>query len=384
MRFLADRHFNWLYLYSALFGLAEHIGGVFVFVFIYKAGVSAPLVMCAAAATVSLRFCFRLAVVPLVRRIGLQNCHIAGMAVIAFSYLILAKVTGLNWALFAFVGVTAFGDAMFWVCHHATLARFGSTETRGRQIGFILFLRSVLGIAAPIVGGSLLLWFGPLAAFGAAALVQSAAILPVLATPQLEPQHHNVFSREARNFARLVYGADGFAAGMMAFAFPMAIFTTLGESFQAYGLALGFAALTGAVMALVVGRWFDLGHGTRVVTIGVGAMALCALARALGYGQPLTAVASLALGAVAGPLYAAGYDSRVYDIAKASGDAFRFHINGEGGWDVGCCASSLIAAALLWLGVAWGWILALAVLGYAGVWLVLQRSYQNEDPSLRV
>jgi hypothetical protein len=378
MRFFANRHFNWLYLYTALFGLAERVGGVFVFVFLFKAGVSAALVMCAVAVTVSLRFCFRTLVTPLVRLFGLRLCHFAGMCFVALGYLILANVSGLGWALYGFIGVTAFGDALFWTCHHVTLARLGDEKTRGSQIGFMQFVLSVLGIVGPIVGGSLLLWFGPLAAFGTASLMQVAAALPLLATRKLEPQHQNQFDPAAKNFARQVYGADGFGAAMMGFGFPMAIFSTLGENFQAFGLALGFAALTGGIAALFVGRLFDLGHGIHATTIGVGALILCTLLRALGYGHPVTAVASMAMGAAAGPLYAAAYDSRVYEIAKASGNTLRFHINGEGGWDMGCCLGALISAALLWFGVNWGWILALAALGYAAVWRVLQRSYRLE------
>ena len=69
--------------------------------------------------------------------------------------------------------------------------------------------------------------------------------------------------------------------------------------------------------------------------------------------------------------------ARVYNLAKASPCPFRFHMATEGGWDVGCCAGCLSAAALAAAGVPLSVPILLALAGAAvGVWLLL-RSYAS-------
>ena len=64
MAFLRNRAVNWINLHSGIQALAHGMGGVFVLVFLLRAGVSVPASLCAMALIVAARFAIRPAVLP--------------------------------------------------------------------------------------------------------------------------------------------------------------------------------------------------------------------------------------------------------------------------------------------------------------------------------
>jgi hypothetical protein len=67
----------------------------------------------------------------------------------------------------------------------------------------------------------------------------------------------------------------------------------------------------------------------------------------------------------------------VYNLAKASPCALRFHIAAEGAWDVGCCAGCLLAALLVAGGAPLSAVMLLGFAGVAGQVFLLRRYYQR-------
>ena len=57
MAFLRNRAVNWLNLHSGIHALANGMGGVFVLVFLLRAGISIPASLCAMALIVAARRC---------------------------------------------------------------------------------------------------------------------------------------------------------------------------------------------------------------------------------------------------------------------------------------------------------------------------------------
>ena len=65
----------------------------------------------------------------------------------------------------------------------------------------------------------------------------------------------------------------------------------------------------------------------------------------------------------------------VYNQAKGSPCALRFHIAAEGGWDVGAASGCLVAGALLWAGAPVSLGILLSLLGTAAIFRLLRRYY---------
>ena len=383
MRFFENSSINRIYLHSALFGLSERSGDVFVFVFLLKAGLALPIVFLSLAAIVLLRLVFRQMVLPFARHFGIRPTLIVGIAIGALAYIPIGYVHDAGPTLILFLVLLGLGDAFYWACFHATSAKLGDVEARGAQVSAVQVVYSMTNIVGPLLGGFLQVSAGPILAFLFAGLIRLLSVWPLLSTPDIKIDASAKISSKSKRFAAQVYFFDGFGNSCSGNAFALALFITLGQNFQSFGLALAGAAMFGAIMGLGIGRLFDLGHHQWSTGLGMIAVSLAVVAAAAGYRYPITAVAALALGAIAGPLYASAYNARVYNLSKASGDALRFQIWGEGGWDLGCAFGCMIAALLMWLGFSFTWPIAIGLLGTAGVWFTLHQSYLKGEPSLR-
>jgi MFS transporter, DHA1 family, inner membrane transport protein len=384
MRFFNNSSINRIYLHSALMGLSEYSGEAFVLVFLLKSGIVLPFVFLSSAAVVLMRLLFRQVVPPFAQRFGIRRTLIVGIAIEALAMVPIGFVHDVGPMLACFITLTALGGAFYWACFHATSAKLGDAEARGAQVSVVQMIYAMSNIAGPLMGGFLQTATGPIFAFLVAGVIRLLSAWPLLATPDIRIDTSAKIDSKSKRFAAQIYFFDGFGNACVGNAFRLALFITLGESFQAFGSALAGAAMLGAVMGLGIGRLFDLGHHKWSTSIGMCAVALFIIVAAFGYGHAVTAVTALALGAMAGPLYASAYNARVYNLSNASGDALRFQIWGEGGWDMGCALGSCLAALLIFQGFSFAWPIAIGLVGTAGVWFTLHQSYQKADPSLRV
>src|SRR5262249_24329747 len=242
-------------------------------------------------------------------------------------------------------------DMLYWTAYHAYFAALGDNEFRGHQVGAREALAAVVGIVSPLFTGWLLVAFGARVAFGAAAAITALAALPLLGTPKIAVARHVPGAFKAALPGVLLFAADGWLAMGFWFVWQIALFLSLGESFLAYGGALAFAALVGAIGSIILGRHIDPGHGTHAVWWAGAAIATVVIPRAVGTGHPALAVLANALGAFAACLYIPTVMAAVYTLAKRSPCTLRFHVATEGGWDTGGAAALLVAALATEFGV---------------------------------
>jgi MFS transporter, DHA1 family, inner membrane transport protein len=91
--------------------------------------------------------------------------------------------------------------------------------------------------------------------------------------------------------------------------------------------------------------------------------------------HPLLAVVANAAGALVSAPYLSTLMTAVYNQAKGSACALRFHIATEGGWDVGAASGCMLAAGLLWAGAPISLGILLSLLGTAATFVLLRRYY---------
>ena len=179
-----------------------------------------------------------------------------------------------------------------------------------------------------------------------------------------------------------MFAADGWANAGYTQVWIIALFLALGRSFAAFGGAMAFAAVVGAICGLVLGRYIDRGHGRKAVALAIGSALLCVVMRASGYGNPALAIAANATGALVAAFYTPTLMTAVYNLAKGSPCALRFHIATEAGWDVGGAAGMLAAAGLLTLGAPLWSAIGLAVFGTGAMFALMWRHYGTEAAPL--
>jgi MFS transporter, DHA1 family, inner membrane transport protein len=377
MQFFNNSTINRTYVHAGLQTFAENAGGVFVFVYLLKAGLTVPVVFSALAVIFLLRIALRQMVVPAVKRIGLKNGLILGTLMVSASYLLVARVQGVGPMLLIFVVFDALSTSFYWTCYHAYVSKLGDTEHRGAQVSVREAINAIMGIIAPLIGSFLLVYGGNGSAFLVAAGVEALAVVPLLGAPNHQIANHAVIDTATKKYASRLFFTDGVITSTFFFVWIIALFQTLGENFASYGGTLALAGLIGAVMSLVMGRLIDLGHHKSSVQIAYGAIAVSIALKAFAYDTPWTAIAATAFGAVASPLYMPVLMSRVYNMAKASACPLRFQVAAEGAWDLGTGLGCLMAALLTWLGIGYFWPLILGLSGcIAGYVLMQNKTYR--------
>jgi MFS transporter, DHA1 family, inner membrane transport protein len=366
-----NRSVNLVYIHAGLQAFVMHGGEAFVFVYLLKAGLSAPVVLFCIAGMFASRMLFRAGVVPLVLRFGLRRVLIGSVLVEGATYLLLPLISTVGPLLILYLGLWAISSSFYWTTYHAYVAQVGNSEHRGTQVSTMEFVGMLAGIGAPIIMSFLLTWFSPWVGFVFIAIAMFLAALPFVFGPEVAVLRHAEVPQASRRLARWLMTTDGFRASALHFVWLIVLFLTLGSSYVAFGGALALAGLTGAFAGLFVGRWIDVGKGVRAARIGYGAMALSAVAKCFGFSLPWSAVAANAMTTAAWPSYATALNSQVYNLARQSPCALRFHVVAEGGWDLGMAVGCSLAAVLVYFGYGFFWAIALGLLGCILGYLIL-------------
>lgn len=375
MSFVRNDAINRVNLHCGIQAFAQGAGGVFVLVFLLRAGVSIPLALVAQAAIVLGRFIIRPALLPLAKRLGLKPMLMFGTVAMAAQYPVLAEVQGVGGFLLALCVVKSVGEVFYWLSFNANFAALGDAEHRGHQVSARDALVAIVSIVAPLLGAMALVNLGARPAFALIALVQLLAVMPLLGIPNIPVKFHSErFSREART-GTLLAALDGWFDAFFLVLWQIALFVTVRQSLSSYGGAVALAGFVGAVCGLLLGRHVDAGHGRRAVLIAFGATTFVVLLRATSLASPGLAVIANALGTVALILMSPVIGTVSYNLAKTSPCPFRFHVATEAGWDIGCFVACLLAAALFESGVPLSTIELLSLPAVGASIFVLWRLY---------
>jgi MFS transporter, DHA1 family, inner membrane transport protein len=375
--FFRNSAVNLLNLHYGIHAIALYGGAAFFSIYLLKSGVPIAGVLVSLALILLGRFVIRPIVIGLAARWGLRAMVVVGSLLNAVQYPFLAEVHGIGIVLAGLIAVSAVGDTVYWTTYHAYFAALGDDEFRGQQIGMREAIGAVVGIASPLLTGWVLVALGPRVAFGMASLAAALAAVPILWAPEVAVARHVPGAFRAAIPGMLLFMGDGWVAAGYWLVWQMALFVSLGESFLAYGGALAFAALVGAIGGLLLGRHIDAGHGRQAVWYAFGTFALIVALRAVATGNATLAVLANALGALGACLYIPTLMTAVYTLAKRSPCTLRFHVATEGGWDAGGAAGLLAAALATELGMPLRVSILMSLAGVAAIAIMLRRYYAS-------
>lgn len=339
-----------IYAHTALQSFVEASGGLFVVGFLVRQGLSPALALASFALILLSRFALRAAVLPIAHAHGLRTVLLLGVAIRAVSYVMLPFVGGIGAMLVAWILVSGLGSVLYWTGYHAYVSAAQDNAAMGRQVSIQQATTATVGIVAPVAGGFLIEGAGPFASFAIIAVIQLLAGLPFLGAPNPEIAPGSRADPDIVRFGRRLYFAEGLQAGCGVVVWNLALFVTLGQSFESFGGALALAGLGAAAGSLIIGRLIDGGRGTQSLALAYGLGATVTLIKAMAWASPLPALVATALGALVTPMLATAMLSPLYAMAQRSQCTLRFNMATEGGWDLGCSAAALVAAAILSMG----------------------------------
>ncbi|HQS97189.1 MAG: MFS transporter [Novosphingobium sp. 17-62-19] len=366
-----------IYAHAGLQSFVEASGGLFVVGFLVKQGLTPAFALASFALVLLSRFALRAAVLPLAHAYGLRSVLLLGVLIRAASYIMLPFVSGLGPTLVAHILVSGLGSVLYWTGYHAYVSAAGDNAAMGRQVSIQQATVATVGIVAPAAGGFLLGWAGPMAGFAIIAAIQLLAGLPLLgaANPAINPKSRA--DPEIVRFGRRIYFAEGLQSGCAVVVWNLALFVTLGQSFENFGGALALAGLGAAAGSLLIGKLIDGGRPQHSLTLAYGLGAIVIGIKALAWAHPLPALVATALGALVAPMLATAMLSPLYAMAQRSRCTLRFNMATEGGWDLGCSTAALVAATILHFGFGYTLPILLALGAIGAIWWGLARWYRQ-------
>lgn len=366
-----------IYAHAGLQSFVEASGGLFVVGFLVKQGLSPSFALASFALVLLSRFALRAAVLPLAHRYGLRSVLLLGVVIRAASYIMLPFVSGLGPMLVAYILVTGLGSVLYWTGYHAYVSAAGDNAAMGRQVSIQQATTATVGIIAPVIGGVLLSWVGPLAGFAIIAVFQMLAGTPLLGAPNPTINPESRADPDIVRFGRRIYFAEGLQSGCANVVWNLALFVTLGQSFENFGGALALAGVGAAAGSLLIGRLIDGGRAAHSLTLAYGLGAIVIGIKALAWATPLPALVATALGALVAPMLATAMLSPLYAMAQRSQCTLRFNMATEGGWDLGCSSAALVAATILHLGFGYTLPILLALVAIGAIWWGLAQWYRQ-------
>lgn len=369
-----SNQFQLLTFHCAASQASTSLAGGFVGAYLIKLGLSLPAALSVYAVILAVRFVLRLAVLPLVQRIGLRPALILGIGFGALQFWPLTYAEDPRW-LFIWTGTVALSESLYWPILHAASAISASGETRGRQIASRQAVTATIAVVAPLVGGYILTHFGPAADFCIAGAFLFLSALPVLQMDRISAGPIPTLQASFRGTDRAglaAFAADGWMASGLSLAWPMILFTTLGSHFDTFALSGSLAAFAGALAGLACGAAIDRGRrGAYLLAVSAALVAVFVLRTGVSW-MPAAAHLANAMGSAVNGMYIPVFMSAIYERSKRSGAAYQFHLGAETGWDLGAIGGCLAAAATALLPLPSSAAMLPAALGIAAMYFSLR------------
>lgn len=367
--------FRLLTLHAALFGLSSAMAGGFIGAYLLKLGLGMPLALTAYAVLLLLRFGMRFLALEVVRRVGLASAMKLGAGIASLQFLPLLLAEDARW-LAVWIMIVSLAEALYWPVYHAsTAATVAEGEGIGRQVGERMMVGALVAVVGPLLGGLLLSSLGEAVDFAIAGCICLLSVWPL---GRMAPVLAGVVPRARETMRGLdlrgmaTFTADGWIASGLALAWPMVLFSSVGGSYGAFGLANAAAGLAGAAVSFACGRAIDGGRRQQHL---VAVCIMLALGFALRIGSawsPAAATVANLTGAIAAGFYGPVVMSTIYERAKQSGAAYKFHFALEGGWDFGAVSGCLAAALVAWTTMEPALALLPASLGIVGIYFCVR------------
>ncbi len=150
--------------------------------------------------------------------------------------------------------------ALYWPAFHADMARFSSTDQRGRENSGIYAVISIVFMLGPIVGGFLLKEFGFSVLFVLATTLTLLSNLPLFSTiEKFEPKEYKYSDtwEYFKRFPRQMVGYWGFGEEIVELTiWPIFLFLTIPDFFK-FGTIISISVLVATLVMLYVGVLAD-------------------------------------------------------------------------------------------------------------------------------
>lgn len=153
---------------------------------------------------------------------------------------------------------------LYWTPYHSDFAKLTDKKTRGRVIGLLNSVGSLVGIAVPILAGFIIAQSGFRALFLIVIVVYASSVIPFFVLPEISEQFtfgirqtwKILFHPRDRRilFTYMADGAENVIAGVV---WPIFLFQILRGDYRAVGVVSSLIILATIFIRLILGNYVD-------------------------------------------------------------------------------------------------------------------------------
>lgn len=264
-----------LYVSNLLINLATAMAAIFEPIYLYSRGLSLAQILYFFLYVYVAYFFLMPLGAKFARRFGYEKAIFLASPFLILYYLFLFMIP--RGAEFFWLAAAALvlQKTFYWPAYHADFARFGRESERGREVGNLMIINSLVYIVGPFLGGLLIVVWGFKVLFVVAGILILASNLPLATTPErftavpfsYAHAYRRLFYRENR---RNFFGFLGFGEEFIVLViWPIFIYTVV-SNFFSIGFLVAAATLVTTIVLLYVGRLADgdAPHRRSILKIG--------------------------------------------------------------------------------------------------------------------
>jgi MFS family permease len=338
---LIRRHF-WRYasfdevarLYSSRFLItfALNLVSMFAVVYMYNLGYSVLTIMawiaCFYAVKVPISFVAAKYVAKFGPKHGIFLANLSYIPALVFFSFIPEPSAAHGIVMLALYGVTwAFGTTLYDYSYLVNFSKVKHAKHAGKELGFMQIVEKIGAVTAPVIGGLIATWWGPVTAAVTTAVLLAVAAIPLLQTgePTRLNQKLRIVGFPWRTTWRSMVaeagvGMDVVASGSLWSLFLVAVVVAAGDNgvyaFVGALSALGMAS--GFIVAFICGKLIDRRRGAALLKYGVLFNSLGHMLRAATAGGAMAAVVNVT-SQTATTAYGMAFTRGMFDTADYSG-----------------------------------------------------------------
>lgn len=258
---------RYLYSHTILKGLASGLLGFFVPLFLFGVFGDIKKVILYYLVVHMMTLLLRPWATKMILRFDLKKLMIVATFFIGLYLIVLNqfKTEEINFYLIAIaVMLITIYRLIYWVPYHTEFATFTEKQYRGRELGMVHAIVSLLGIALPAISAFIIVKFGFNWLFIMALVLHVLSTIPLFKIPSKYEEYsygyfetwRELFSKKNRGLL-LAYFSDGFQSAAGYVIWPIFIFLLLNGEYLSVGIISTLIILVTVVLRLVMGDITD-------------------------------------------------------------------------------------------------------------------------------
>ena len=311
-----------LYTSMTMRALGFSLIGIFVPVYLYKVGVSLPMVFVYFGLIFALRIPISFFAGRVVARVGPK--HTIALSTVLFIVFLsfLLSYTTFDWPIWVLSLFFSLTNGFFFIAYNVDFSKIKHNNHVGKELGWLIIFERIGSTLGPVVGGILAATIAPEATIVLAILVLLGSLIPLFMSGEPVRTHQEIsykginhkahikdyLSLSSLNVANM---ANGFLWPLL-----MAVFILTENTYAHLGIIISIALAVSIFSAKMYGLFIDKKHGLNLMQFGLGMNVVLSISRAL-VSSSGGALAASALGEPVNLAYKMPLAKGFYDTADS-------------------------------------------------------------------